>query len=172
MQTVETVETVEAPIDKQILTLKKRDRRLAWLAGILAVAVVGLGIWLIAEVTSSDGASMPSEVEAAIDAYSTAWETSDGAAFLSATTPDYTFTNNGTEWGRDFQATTVGRPGYFHAESLDRTVSGDGPYYVGTAEQIQLSSGDTRLYAGHSTLTVTQIDGVWKVSQHTWVGER
>ncbi|NNC93550.1 MAG: hypothetical protein HKN80_13790, partial [Acidimicrobiia bacterium] len=55
MQTIEKVESVEAPFDDETLKLKKRSRWLGWLAGILAVAVVGLGIWLIAEVTSSDG---------------------------------------------------------------------------------------------------------------------
>lgn len=172
MQTIEKVDPVEAPLDDKMLALQKRNRMLGWLAGILAVAVVGLGVWLIAEATSSDGASVPSEVGAVLDNYNMAWETSDREAFLSATTPDYTFTNNGTEWGRDFQAGTVGSPGYFHVEVLDRTVSGDGPYYVGIAETIQLSSADDApVYAGQSIMTVTQVDGIWKVSQHIWVGE-
>ena len=53
-----------------------------------------------------------------------------------------------------------------------RTISGDGPYYVGSAEIADFSSLDSSpTYFGHSIMTVTQVDGVWKVSQHTWVGE-
>lgn len=172
MQTIEKVDPVEAPLDEEMLTLKKRSRWLGWLAGLLAVAVVGLGIWLIAAVGA--GTSMPSEVEAAVDAYTLTWETADREAFLSATTSDYTFMNNGNEYDRDLQAFTIGRPGgFFSFETLDQTVSGDGPYYVGSAERIRLSSSDNApAYTGHSTVTVTEVDGVWKVSQHTWVGDR
>ena len=99
MQTVETVETVEAPIDKQILTLKKRDRRLAWLAGILAVAVVGLGIWLTMELTSgSSESAATAEIEQLLDDYNAAWNSADADAYLALLT-DRLHHRDGGVWG-------------------------------------------------------------------------
>lgn len=169
METIETVETVETPLDKQILTLKKRDRRLAWLAGILAVIAVVLGAWLIAEVTSS-GASMPGEVRAVIDDYNSAWMDSDRTAFLEATTEDYTFVANGQTTARASQAGLVSVSGYFRVETDVETIMGDGPYYIGSAQTVFTSASSTG-FAGQSILTIVEVDGAWKVSQHTWIGE-
>ncbi|MDH3540283.1 MAG: hypothetical protein OEP52_09820 [Acidimicrobiia bacterium] len=172
MQTIEKVESVESPVDKEILSLKKRNRWLGALTGILAVAVVGLGVWLAAELTSSDGATIPEGVEAALDDYYMAWTTHDQAAFLDATTADFTLNSNGTVIERASQAARVGVQSYFGVEVLGRTISGDGPYYVGSAEIVDLSSLDSSpTYFGHSIMTVIQVDGSWKVSQHSWVGE-
>ena len=172
MQTIEKVGSVAAPVGQEILSLKKRNRWLGWLAGILAVAVVGLGVWLTAELTSSDGPTIPKEVEAALDDYYLAWTTHDQAAFLDATAADFTLNSNGTVIEREAQAARVGVQSYFSVEVLDRTISGDGPYYVGNAEIVEISPLDSApLYFGHSIMTVSQVDGVWKVSQHTWIGE-
>lgn len=171
MDTIERHEQREAPTD-EVTRVMKRNRRLGWLAGILAVATIGLGAWLIAETASSEGVSMPSEVQAAMDDYYAAWNTGSRVDFLDATTTDYTFTSNGDVFDREPQAARVGALVYFDIEVLDRTISGDGPYYIGSAEIADLSPlADSPEYAGHSLMTVTQVDGVWKVSQHTWVGD-
>lgn len=171
-KTMHTIEKVEATgVDRdQTIKLTKRNRWLGWLAGILAVAVVGLGVWLIAEVTSSNGASLPAEVEAAIDDYLDAWQATDGEAFLAATTEDYTLMSNGSEFSRTLQASLVEMASYFRVDTVDRMVIGDGPYYVASSERVHLSAASTEGHLGQSVLTVVEVDGAWKVGQHTWLG--
>lgn len=172
MQTVEKVESVEAPFDPNMTKIKKRNRGLSWLAGILAVAVIGLGAWLIVELTASDGASVPEGVQTAIDDYNAAWQATDRAAFNAATTEDFTFIGNGRETSRSTQAAMVSALSYWRVETVEQTVTGDGPYYVAGSEVVYLGSSPSSTgYEGISIVTVEQVDGVWKVSQHTWVGE-
>lgn len=169
MQTMEQVDSTDTRIDNEMLRLEKRNRWLSWLLGILAVAVVGMGVWLAAEVTSSDDASLTSEVQVALDAYLDAWDTTDGAAFLAATTADYTFVSNGREFGVEDRAASLDVLSYWRTERLGLTVAGDGPYYVAIASRVYpsaLSEGNE----GQSIMTIEQVDDTWKVSQHTWIG--
>ena len=88
METMERVEPAEAPLDKQILTLKKRDRWLAWLAGILAVAVLAMGAWMI--FGDDGGESLTAEQEQMIktvDEALVAWNAGDGDALAALYMP-------------------------------------------------------------------------------------
>lgn len=88
MQTIEKVEPMEAPVDNEILNLKKRNRWLGWLAGILAVAVVAMGAWMI--FADSGGQSLTAEQEqmlVTIDTYSEAWNSGDGEAAVAVMMP-------------------------------------------------------------------------------------
>lgn len=172
MQTIEKVEPVEAPFDPNMMKIKKRNRWLGWLAGILAVAVIGLGAWLIVELTASDGASIPDGVQTAIDDYDAAWANTDGDAYLEATTEDFTFSANGVVSARTNQARILDFWPYWRMETFEQTVTGEGPYYVAASEVVYNSSSPSAPgYEGQSIYTVEQVDGTWKVSQHTWVGE-
>ena len=89
METMAGTDAVEAPLDKQILTLKKRDRRLAWLAGILAVAVVAMGAWLI--FGNDGGQSLTGEQEQMLETVNEAhiaWNAGDGEALAALYAPD------------------------------------------------------------------------------------
>lgn len=172
MQTIEREEpTVE---DSQLFHLKKRNRLFVWLSGFLALAVIGLGAWLAMELTGSDGASLPSEVEAALDDYIAAWDTSDGVAFMAATTPDYTFRSNGATFSQSQQAGAVGladNMGFSVEQGDERIVIGDGPYYVAQTARVHALPSPPEGDPGQSIFTIALHDGSWKVQQHTWVGD-
>ena len=169
MQTIEKVDPVEAPFDNETLILKKRNRWLGWLAGILAVAVVALGAWLIVG-SGSGGASLPAEVEGALDNYYAAWTGSDGAALLEATTEDFEFVDNGSVSSRAVMPGALTMRGFFGLELIDRIVTGSGPYYVADTARIQFSSVGER-YLGVAAVRIVEVDGSWKVQRHVWTGE-
>lgn len=176
MQTMEQIDTgaTEAG-DNEKQMLKRRSRFLGWLSGLLVLAVLGLGAWLVAEVSSDSGASLPSEVRTAVDNYAAAWANTDADAFLEATTADYTFMGKRAT-GQFAEFTVAQREGtlrslsYWRAETLVETASGDGPYYVGRTERVY-TSAQSDGFEGQSILTVEEVDGTWKVSQHTWIGD-
>jgi hypothetical protein len=165
--TIGRVESVDTPLDDEMLKLKKRNRWLGWLAGILVAVVVGLGVWVVA---SSSGGSIPSDVESAVNDYLSAWEATDASAFTEATTTSYTLMLNGEVTDRRYQAGGVGLLSYFRAEVVDQTVIGDGPYYVASTERIYLSESAPGI-EGQSIYTVVEVDGTWKIGQHTWIGD-
>jgi ketosteroid isomerase-like protein len=162
--------TVERPTPNEagIATERARVRRgwFRWVAAILVLAVVGAGIWLALEAMSGDDL-LPGDVQNALDDYENAWRATDSAAFLTATTTDYVFATEGGETDADTQAFNVGMMSYWKIETLDRTVTGEGPYVVTTSEIVYpsaLSSGDS----GQSVVTIEEADGSWKVSRHVW----
>lgn len=166
MQTTESVEMRET---EHLREPERRAGGLAWLAGILAAAVIGLGAWLAVELTTSDGLDIPADVQTALDDYYAAWDTTDGTAFRAAVTDDYTFTSNGRVFDLDAQARQLDLQTYFDVETIDQTVSGNGPYYVASAERV-FPSAVSGGAAGTSLITIEQVGGGWKVSQHTWIG--
>lgn len=175
VRTMQTIEQEEPTIvvDDEILHLRKRNRGLGWLLGILAVAVIGLGAWLIVELTSSDGTSLPSEVQAALDDYEAAWETGDAATFLASTTDDYTFmSNGGTEFSKFQQSAVIslGDAFSFQVDPVETTVIGDGPYFIGQSEVAHYTGAPPEGYQGQSTYVIVDVDG-WKIQRHVWMGE-
>jgi hypothetical protein len=77
------------PLVPEVASLKGRNRSLAWLSGILALAVVGLGIWLAVEINSdtADLTALQTQQLETVDAYMDAWNAGDGAAAVSLMTP-------------------------------------------------------------------------------------
>lgn len=169
MQTIEKPDLAQAPPGET--KLKTRNRLLTWLVGILAVAVLGLGAWLIAEMSSSSATgSLPAAAEAALDDYLAAWDATNRDAFLAATTEDYTFKPNGRVFTQAEQAAALGVSTFFEYEVFATSSTGDGPYYVGSAEQVRFSAlGD--FLPGQSILTLVETDAGWKVAEHVWIGD-
>ncbi|MBT8193347.1 MAG: hypothetical protein KJP22_08100 [Acidimicrobiia bacterium] len=171
MQTIERPETLQAP-SGELTKLRKRNRLLAWALVILAMAVMGLGAWLISDVVASDDlTTVPAEVDAALETYNAAWLETNRAAFLDATTEEYTFASDQGTYGQASQASQVGVLAYFEFELFERVIMGDGnPYYVASEQRVRFASAGT-WYDGVSIVTLVETDGTWKVAQHTWVGE-
>ena len=99
METIAGTDAVEAPLDKQILTLKKRDRRLAWLAGILVVAVVAMGAWMI--FGDDGGQSLTAAQEQmleTVDKALVAWNAHDGEALAALYMPSGYHDNGNTRY--------------------------------------------------------------------------
>jgi len=85
METMERPDVVEPPLDKQLQMLRTRDRRLAWLAGILAVAVVAMGAWMI--FGGDGGHSLTAQQEQTLDDFRVAWNAGDGEAVAALMMP-------------------------------------------------------------------------------------
>jgi hypothetical protein len=82
-----------------MVTLRKRNRWLTWLAGALAVAVIGLGAWLIVDggsETAADLTPVQEQMLETIDAYADAWNSGDGAA-ATALVADSGYHDNGSD---------------------------------------------------------------------------
>ena len=89
MQTMEQVDTEANPVDNDTLKLQRRVRLLGWLSGILAIAVVAMGAWMIAGGDSDRPAlTAPQEqMEKTLDAYLDAWNAGDGEAVVALMAP-------------------------------------------------------------------------------------
>lgn len=81
MQTNDRVESTDATVGNDALKLRKGNRWLGWLAGVMAVALLALGAWMI--FGDDGGQSLTAEQEQmleTIDGYLAAWNSGDGAA--------------------------------------------------------------------------------------------
>ena len=88
---METMVRGEQPLPsvREVASLKGRNRGLAWLAAVLALAVVGLGIWLAVEINSetADLTPLQSQQLETLDEYLDAWNAGDGAAAAAFMAP-------------------------------------------------------------------------------------
>jgi hypothetical protein len=139
----------------------------------LAVALVGLGAWVIIDRSSTPATAPSDDIAQVWDDYTDAWNNYDGDAFLEITTDDYTFvTERGTTTaasqagyisglGRyDWNATAIG----------ERVMAGDGPWFLTQVNRVQ-DSTMTEPVEGISVLTIVDDDGVLLVSNHTFFGD-
>jgi len=99
METMERPGAVTSPPDGEILTLKKRNRWLGWLAGILTVAVLALGAWMI--FGDDGGQSLTAEQEQMIETVDealVAWNAHDGEALAALYMPNGYHDNGSTKY--------------------------------------------------------------------------
>ncbi|MDH3605670.1 MAG: hypothetical protein OER12_01600 [Acidimicrobiia bacterium] len=134
MQTMER-DPLAAPIDNETGVLQRRNRVLGWLTVFLAVAVVGLGLWLAAEVTSSSTELAPTaEVEQLLTDYQEAWANADSNAYLALLTDNFVLETSrfGRFTGPEQVAAWV--PARQGLEQLGGySMIGTGPWYVTVA---------------------------------------
>jgi hypothetical protein len=96
MQTMEEVASGESRLEDELRTRRARDRWLGWLAGILAVAVVAMGAWLI--FGDDGGQSLTAEQEQMIETVDqalVAWNAHDGEALAALYATDNGYHDNG-----------------------------------------------------------------------------
>jgi hypothetical protein len=94
---MDKVASGESRFEEELRTLRKRNRWLGWLAGILAVAVVALGAWLI--FGGDSGQSLTAEQEQMIETVDqalVAWNSYDGEAVAALYAGDNGFHDNGS----------------------------------------------------------------------------
>ncbi len=139
----------------------------------LAVALVGLGAWVIIDRSSTPATAPSDDVAQLWDDYSDAWNSYDGDAFLELVTPDYTFVSErGTTTATD-QASEIDRLGAFGWSVTpvgERLMAGDGPWYVTQVNLVENSTGSGPV-EGISVLTIVDDGGVLRVSNHTFFGD-
>ena len=171
MQTIDRVESTEV-VDDRISKLRKRNRGLGWLAGLLAVAVIGLGGWLIADLNSGSAETAPTaEIEQLLNDYNTAWNEADGAGYLSMLTDSYTIETprygafTGPEQALNFEPArngvqTVG----------DYTMIGTGPWWVTMASHHDFAPGYPEGVDSVSILKIVEENGALKIAYHKGSG--
>ena len=174
-----------APTDrpKEAGDLKKvegRNRFLVITVIVMAVALVGLGTWVIYDqaTTGVDG-----EIQQVLDDYLAAWEARDEAAVRSVTTEDFVineylyhddrirgFGLSGIESGDIDDVVNLGFDTAWTNEHVgDPIVTGEGPWFVSVEENWE---GTAAREEGQANYTIVEVDGVLKIANHYWAGLR
>ena len=155
---------------------ERGNRTLTAIVIALAVALVGLGAWVIIDRNSTPETAPSDEVSQLWDDYIDAWNNYDGDAFLQLTTSDYTFvTEQGTATAAE-QASEInllGNYGWHVTDVGEPLMAGDGPWYV---TQVNLVENATSARGGGSTegisvLTIVDDGGVLRVANHTFFSD-
>ena len=144
-----------------------------WLSILLAVALIGLGIWFVVDVTSESATAPTDDVATLIDDYHDAWNTYDGEALLALVTDDFVFDDGASSLTADATANRVEGmlPTYdFQVTQLDDPqMTGDGPWYVSVANRLDWTdSSDT----GFSVFEIVDDAGTLQIASHTSIGTR
>ena len=144
-----------------------------WLSILLAVALIGLGIWFVADMTSDPPAALTDEVATVVDDYHDAWNAHDGEAFLALVTDDFVFDDGAASLTADATANRIG--GMFQTYNLEVTqlddpqMTGEGPYYVSVANELVWA---TSTDSGFSIFEIVDDAGTLLVASHTYIGTR
>ena len=110
------------------------------------------------------------EVQEVLDAYSSAFEDYDGAAFLAVVTDDFTFRSELDEFDATEQSAAIGdleSSGWVAKQTGDAVMAGDGPWYVAypnTIDDDMMSPLE-----GLTILTIVDDEGTLKVAEQTFV---
>lgn len=162
--------------DRDTLVDVEHPRRGAgwmWSSILLAVALIGLGAWFVADMTSDPPTAPTDGVATLIDDYHDAWNTNDGEALMALVTDDFVFDDGQASLTADATASRVN--GFVETFGLevvqldDPQMVGDGPWYVSVAnELVWNSSTDT----GFSIFEVVDDAGTLLIASHTYVGTR
>jgi hypothetical protein len=171
-----------------------RNRGLLIAVVVLAVIAVGLGIALVAQVsTDDDGTAVPDDVQAVVDEYLLAVENVDFEAMQAVVTEDFrrpfyegdpAGTGLMTSEGITLPEQDVWTIEDFEAEFWDSDtavydvehigdpiVQGDGPWYVSVAQHWTSASLGNQFDAIY-TFAVVDEDGTLKIDDAYWAGNR
>lgn len=154
-----------------------RTRGLIITVVILAVALLGLGVWAVYDATAEPETAVTEEIQQLMDEYDLAWENDDAETFLSVVTEDFTMRSERYgSWSAEQQAAVLDDAIHhgWHSEVIGEPImTGDGPWYV--AQVTYLTTTDSLLpeegVYGISTLKIVEADGVLKVGRHTFSAE-
>lgn len=98
MQTMEQVDQETLPIDDATHRLQRRYRFFVWLSGLLAIAVLAMGAWMM--FGDDDGQSLTANQEQMLETianYEAAWNAGDGAAVAALMAPGGYHDNGGEQ---------------------------------------------------------------------------
>lgn len=146
------------------------DRTLQAVVIALAVALLGLGAWMIIDRTSTPETAPTDNVAQLWDDYSDAWNNHDGDAFLQLVTSDYTFVIDQTATTAEAQATFIERLGMtdWHVTPIGEPVmAGDGPWVLSQVNRVDQGAWVDPV-EGISVLTIVDDGGVLRVANHTF----
>lgn len=148
--------------------LRRRIRGLVIAVVVLAVALVGLGTWMIYGYVSESDAAATGEIRALVDDYIAAWNEPNGEAFLALTTDNYSLEYGGVVERAESIARDLSsiEPGDFVFEARgEPLMSGDGPLYF-VAQAGYLTERGFSPQNVINVYTVVETDGEFLISHH------
>ncbi len=170
MTTLTDRRTQESP---DLERLHARIRNLTITVIVLAIALLGLGAWMVYDYTTGSDTAVTGDIESLVDDYNAAWNNYDADAFLALVTDNYTFEGPAGTFSAEDQATGLTALRFYdwNVEMTgDRIMVGDGPsYFVVQPNQVTSTVDD---YDGISVFTIVNQDGVYLISHHMFMGNR
>lgn len=150
--------------------LRGRIRNMTIAIVVMAVALIGLGAWVIYDLVAESETTVSGEVEALLDDYTAAWNDYDGAGFLALVTDDFVHQVGNTISGADDIAANI-EAGAAYETTIERMgepiMHGDGPYFVA---QVNSVTSETTQLDGISVFTIVQDGDAYKIQSHVFVG--
>lgn len=154
----------------EIGRLRGRIRGLTITVVVLAVALLGLGAWMIYDYAAGSDTSVTGDIETLLDDYSAAWNDYDSQAFLALVTDDYTFEGAGEVNTAEEEALGIAQLGAYDwvvTVTGDRVVAGNGATYVVLQpNEVTSTIGDME---GISVFTIVETDGTYLISGHRFI---
>lgn len=151
--------------------LQGRIRGLTITVVVLAVALLGLGAWMIYDYAAGSDTAVTGEIETLLDDYNAAWNAYDSEAFLALVTDNYTFEGAGEVNTAEQEALGIAQLGGYDWNVTitgDRVIAGDGPTYVALQpNQVTSTVGDME---GISVFTIVETNGSYLISGHRFIG--
>jgi len=171
--------TIDSPtIDHKLDEAHRTNRWLIATVVVLAIALVALGAWVISDLTTSNTAEPPAEVEALLADYNASWNAYDGDAFLGTVGDGYRFFDGspGTQNAESTAATVErGALGGFTTEAAGDyvfVVNRDGDTYVASVPNVIGTENAPESADGISVFRIHNFPDVgWKVIYHAYIGE-
>ena len=159
--------------DQKLARLQRRLRALTTTVIVLAVALIGLGAWVIYDLVTESDTAATGEIETLLEDYQTAWNEYDGEAFLALVTDNFVHEYAGFSSDADSTAAQIESNEVFenNIETLGEPImSGDGPTYYVAQVDVLTSQGDAELQ-GVSLFTIVDDADVLRIQQHVFVGQ-
>jgi len=166
-------EKPDAPSGEGTQRLEGRLRAMTITVIVLAVALIGLGAWLIYDQVADSETAPTGEVAALLDDYNSAWNAYDSDAFLGLVTESYTFEYAGDVNTAQEQADEIATLGQvdWHVDMVGKPImsgNGDPNYYLAVPNSITSNVGDGE---GMSLFVVVGDGDTFRIAQHTFVGD-
>lgn len=158
-------------VEGETARLRRRLRTMTTMVIVLAVALIGLGTWMVFDAVSGSDTAATSEIETLLDDYGAAWNDYDAEAFLALVTDDYVHEYAGSTSTAAETAATIETGSSYgtQVEPIgDPIVNGKGPAYF-VAQADVLTSSETEL-SGISLFTIVEDGGVYRIQSHIFVG--
>lgn len=181
--------TINRPPEHHAPTEPSRSAAPAWIAAVLAVALIGALAWAVYEPPSET--AVAGEIDDLIDDYLAAWESFDADAFRSLTTRGMVVEEYYYEDGYDLEypqnaRTTMhiedSREGVIefgftqdHTWTNERVgeviIAGDSPWFVSQRENWTIHEDwGTEEFEGMALYVVVSEDGELLIANHFWAG--
>lgn len=150
--------------------LRGRLRAMTITVIVLAVALIGLGAWVIYDLVAESDTAVSGEIETLLDDYTTAWNDYDSEAFLALVTDDYTFEFADEVTGAEAQAMAISQGEFYDGQVEkvgDPIMFGDGPFYVAQANHTSSTTVDMD---GISMFTIVEEGDTFLIQSHVFIG--